>query len=284
MKTKILLYAIALVAGGLGFHDGFKSNGNSAPTRDSRWFTSRSEPNSVAGMEAAPSEKFLLLSEESSRARKISQLFAAIAGGGNPGKAAGLAEAIGPGEDRDRLMDRIARAWAIASPEAAMEWAQSRKDEGERTRLWEVILQEREKRDATGTPESEILDDLTVAVRGIGPNNEGEIIVHNLTQKWAARNYAATLAWVRQQPASDLRDHLITRVAMARCDTAPPEAALLVAQEITSESIQDEAVIAIVHQWGRSDSKSARIWVDEFPDCMLKQRAKRELEGIAAMN
>lgn len=200
----------------------------------------------------------------------------------NIGKAAEFAEALEPGELRDRVMNQLAQAWAIKDPEAAMNWASQRTNPDERDRLLAVIVSEREKRDAPDAPEGQVMEDLSEAVIHFTTDDSKEIQVENLTQKWATKNISAALDWVEQQPSGEIRDKLIERIAIVQSETAPAEAARLVAEQMSPGARQAEAAISVVHKWGLRDLAGAVAWVDVFPDGQLKARAIEELKGIVS--
>jgi hypothetical protein len=200
----------------------------------------------------------------------------------NVGKAAEFAQTLEPGELRDQVMNQIAHVWAVKSPEAATTWAAKRMNPEERDRLLEIIAAEREERDAPDVPESRVVEDLSEAVSHIAADNSKRVEVENLTQKWAVKNLPAALNWVQQQPAGEIRDNLIGRVAMIQSETAPAAAARLVAEQISPGPAQMEAALSVIHKWGLQDLAGAVAWVHLFPAGQLKERAVTELEGIAS--
>src|SRR5688572_20433740 len=104
--------------------------------------------------------------------------------------------------------------------------------------------------------------------------------IENLVQQLAAKNYAAALAFAREQPAGFVRDRLVERVAFVQAQGAPAEAARLVIAELAPGHRQAEAVVMVLHQWALNDPIGARGWVAMFPDGELKERVSRELNGL----
>jgi hypothetical protein len=198
----------------------------------------------------------------------------------NPGKAAEFAESLEPGDQRDQILNQIARAWALKDAATALNWASERRDTDERERLLDVIRSEREKRDGPDAPESVVVDDLATAVKQFAWDKSQASAVETLTQKWAAKNLSAALEWVEQVPEGGMRDSLLLRIALVQAETAPAEAACLVVGQIPPGPRQTEAVISIVHRWGLQGFDGAVAWVNRFPDGELKTRAQRELDGI----
>jgi hypothetical protein len=199
----------------------------------------------------------------------------------NMGKAAEFAQSLEPGELRDRVMNRITQVWAMKDPETAMNWAGQRANPEERDRLMEIIVSEREKKDAPDATESQVVEDLSAAVNQISADDSKKVQVENLTQKWAFKNLPAAMDWVEQQPGGEIRDNLIERIAIVQSETVPDAAARLVVKQIPPGPTQAEAVISVVHQWGLRDLAGAAAWVNLFPDEEFKERAVKELEGIA---
>ena len=102
-------------------------------------------------------------------------------------------------------------------------------------------------------------------------------VIGNLAQQWAAADLRATLAWVKDQPASAIREDLVARVGYVWSLADPAAAADFVAAETPAGEAQVEAAISVLHQWSRRDPAAARAWGDCFPEGELRERALHEV-------
>ncbi|MEO7099417.1 MAG: hypothetical protein ABI162_08655 [Luteolibacter sp.] len=59
----------------------------------------------------------------------------------------------------------------------------------------------------------------------------------------------------------------------------PHAAACHVAKDMEPGTLQDEAVISILHQWMTKDPQAAATWAAEFPEGDLRSRALNELQN-----
>lgn len=105
-------------------------------------------------------------------------------------------------------------------------------------------------------------------------------LIENLTTQWAARDFDAALAWVRQMESGDQRDELFARLVFVASKSDPTAAARLVIREMTPGSRQDEAAISVLHQWALRDFPAAAAWAADFPAGELSERARGEIEGL----
>lgn len=131
-----------------------------------------------------------------------------------------------------------------------------------------LALAERDPREALALAIESHLDDTKPGLIG------------NLTTQWAARDFDAALAWVRQLESSDQRDELFARLVFVASKSDPAAAARLVIGEITPGSRQDEAAISVLHQWALRDLPAAAAWATAFPTGELSERARSEIEGL----
>ena len=109
---------------------------------------------------------------------------------------------------------------------------------------------------------------------------EPEAVMENLVQQWSGNDLPSALAWVNNQPAGNQRDQMTQRVALIWAQSDPVDAANLVLNQIPPGPAQDEAIMTVLNQWANKDVKSAALWVQNFPDTSLGERALAEVEGI----
>jgi hypothetical protein len=113
-------------------------------------------------------------------------------------------------------------------------------------------------------------------------SGQNPLLLENLVHQWAAQNGTAAEANATALPAGELRNRLLSRVAVARAKNRPAEAATLVLAQIEPGEIQHEALIAVLHEWASQDFAPASAWVSRFPAGPLRDRAIDELAGIRA--
>ncbi|HEY8966473.1 MAG TPA: hypothetical protein VIM58_08525 [Candidatus Methylacidiphilales bacterium] len=103
-----------------------------------------------------------------------------------------------------------------------------------------------------------------------------------LLRQWAAVDFAGALDYAERQPPGEAREEMLGRLAMQGTEWSPSEAARMVAEEMAPGSARDEAAIAVVHRWALGDPEEAASWAASFPDAALRNRALREIAGIAS--
>jgi hypothetical protein len=190
-----------------------------------------------------------------------------------PDVAAQFAESVKSDLLRAETLRVVAQTWASLNPAEAENWSAQLPDSKERNLELSFVCNEVASTDAARAVR-------TVEQLGLGEHTEA--MLQNFAERWAAQDFASAKAWVMAQPASEHRDNLLARIAFTQSATVPAEAAKLVAEQIPPGSIQNEAVISVVHQWGTRDMAGAVSWVEFFPSGLLKEHAEQELSGIAA--
>lgn len=103
------------------------------------------------------------------------------------------------------------------------------------------------------------------------------LLLENLVHQWAAHDDIAAESHATALPAGELRNRLVSRVALARAKTRPAEAATLALAQIEPGDLQRETLIAIVHEWASQDVAQAAAWVGRFPAGPLRDRAAAEI-------
>jgi hypothetical protein len=189
----------------------------------------------------------------------------------DPEVAAYLADHWEPGPIRAELLLRVSRSWSLSDPAAALAWSASLPDTGERINALSEVCGQISQTDPARA--------VAIAERF----NIGSVggTIENAAQIWANKDFPAALDWARHQPAGDLRDQVIARIAFIQAQTVPAEAARLVSTEIPPGPAQDEAVISVLHQWGLQDPAKAAAWVGSFASGPLREKAIDELAGTA---
>ncbi len=183
------------------------------------------------------------------------------------------------GSVREDLTRILAREWAVADFAGAIGWAATLVNPSERKIAFQnACLQVGE----TNPAEAVVAWD-SIRTGGIDPvlDEGGDLLLGNLLQGWAEKDFAASLAWARDRPAGERRDQALARVAFVLAKTAPAEAAGLISSQMGEGPSQTEAAISVLHQWALRDLPAATAWVDRFPNGPLAARARNELTGMA---
>ena len=167
------------------------------------------------------------------------------------------------------ILERL-RDWARREPEAALKWGMQQPD---------------------GTNRNEVLTDACFQIGQTDPMRaatlaerlklSGDAVLENLARQWASKDLTAAYKWMISQPENDYRDAFATGMAFELAQKEPVNAARFVLQEISSGSVQNEAVMMVLHQWALTDLSGATAWVKQFPEGELQNRALNELSGIA---
>lgn len=162
-----------------------------------------------------------------------------------------------------------ARAWARTNSAAALAWASSAPEGAQRDAVAEIVCAQVAESDPTRA--------VALAEQfGASCSNARE----NLVQQWAERDHAAASAYALKQPPGDERNRLLGRVAFARAQSDPAQAASFVAAEISPGEAQTEAAISVLHQWALRDTRAAAAWADSFSEGALRSRAIHEVENL----
>ncbi len=190
----------------------------------------------------------------------------------DPQAAARFAETSDIAGDHAWILHRVAQLWAERDTQAALAWAGSLPEPGEKdAMLTDVCLQ------LSATDPAEAVRTLAQQIPGENPHGGLEV----LAQRWAEHDFTAARDWALSRPDGWRRDRLIARLAQSQAQQAPRDAAALVADEITEGATQTEAVLAVLHQWAIQDAAAATEWIELFPDSGVRTRAFAEIDGIA---
>jgi hypothetical protein len=178
-----------------------------------------------------------------------------------------------PGTNDPSALLRKLRDWAAKDAEGALAAAMQLPSGDERNQALAAVCY--------GLAETDPADAVNLA-QTLNMGEQPGAIMPNLVQQWATTDFQSAFDWVNNQAASEERNDLTTRIAYVLSQTQPAEAAGLVMDQIPPGSTQDEAVMTVLNQWGNQNLIAATDWVKQFPDGPLRERAVRELEGIAA--
>ncbi|MDB6079423.1 MAG: hypothetical protein JWO82_3170 [Akkermansiaceae bacterium] len=185
--------------------------------------------------------------------------------------AAKLAEALETWAWREEVLHQVARQWAEEDFAAAVKWAVNLRDPQERqTAVSDACVQA-----AAADPEAAVRKAASLHL-GL----EEAPVMENLLGIWAAKDPEAAEGWLKEQPQDEARDRQYARLALELSKTAPEDAANVAVKSISPGPAQDEAVMAVLHQWAKRDPQGAVAWVADFPESDLRTRAEEELAGL----
>jgi hypothetical protein len=186
--------------------------------------------------------------------------------------AARLAESIDSPELRAEVLHWVAIWWGEKNPEAALAWASALKIGYER----EAALTEATGRLAENDP-AKALQLAASSFRA----DETSAALESFAQHWGEKDLPAALNWTRTLSPGAQRDTLLAHLAFVAAQEKPVAAARLVAEELPPGVIQNEAALAVLHQWAQRDFSAASSWVLHFPESALRDRAVAELKAVA---
>ncbi|HYP18121.1 MAG TPA: hypothetical protein VEQ65_12990, partial [Opitutus sp.] len=184
-----------------------------------------------------------------------------------------LAAQVADAELRQDVLRLVARLWSAKDPAAAAAWAAALPADVEHDTALSEIASEVASTDA---PRAVQLYALYARSAELSPTLE------TLAHQWADQNFGAALTWTLARPPSAQRESLLARLAFVQARTDPRAAATLATTHLAPGERQDEAVIAVLHQWAQLDPSAAASWVAAFPAGPLRDRASTELAGVSA--
>ncbi len=172
--------------------------------------------------------------------------------------------------ERDDSIRKLAQEWASEDPTSAEQWASNLPENADRTQALNLVCMTRAKHSPA--------EAISMAQR----NMTGGALVEDIVGRWASKDFAEASEWVTGSTTGDMRNSLLAKLALTRAESAPEEAATLVALSMREGQVQEEAAVSVLHQWLRKDPQAAAGWISTFPDGPLKERARTEIEGMRA--
>ena len=172
-------------------------------------------------------------------------------------------------DDRQEALATAANAWAGQDFAAATAWANQLPESVDQQKVLENIADE--------AVYEHPLDALTLAATLPASSTRDDLITR-ATEAWAATAPQDAAAWANQISDDTLREQLTAVVAMRWAGSDPVAAGTLAIDSMSPGPGQDQAVIAIVEQWGRTDMSGATAWVNQFPEGPLRENASAILD------
>ncbi len=172
--------------------------------------------------------------------------------------------------ERENAIRELAHEWAAKDLVAAERWAAAFVDPEDWERAMTHVCLE-----AAGRDPQEAIE--IAQWHKLNPGT-----VESIVEQWAKSDFEAAADWVDGLPAGKVQDNALARLALVRAETSPAEAAAMVSTSLAAGTVQEEAAIAVLYQWVSHDPEAAAQWVDLFPEGKLKERARAEIQGMAA--
>jgi hypothetical protein len=158
--------------------------------------------------------------------------------------AARIAEGEADGYLREVAQRVVAQSWTRSDPVAALNWAASLGDQGERDTALENAALEL----AISQPRLALQAlDRRSAPRSPDPTLEGVV------EQWATGDFTAAYAWAQAHPPGPDRDALLSRLVFVRAGQDPAEAARIANTAFTGDAQRIAALSTIAHLWGERD-------------------------------
>ena len=173
-------------------------------------------------------------------------------------------------ERQSRVRDLLA-GWAARDADAALSWVSALGDSAARRSARSTVCLAVAQRDPRRA--------VTLALaHGADEGNEGGLL-ECLTMQWCEKEAGTVLDWAREQPQGEWRDRLLGRVSFVLSKSDPVAAAQLVSG-LEPGAVQDEAAMAVLHQWALKDSSAALQWAEGFAETSLRDRALVEISNL----
>lgn len=166
-----------------------------------------------------------------------------------------------------------------AEPASLEEWARHHPDEA---LAWVL-------RAPSGPERMVIAENLCLQLARINPAAAADLVgelgadgfvLDNVVQQWAEHDIDAARAYVLRLPSSGDRDRLAERIALVDSKDHPAAAATWVCEQISPGTVQNDAAIAVIHQWLAEDRQAALAWIETFPRGSLRDRALDEARHV----
>ena len=193
------------------------------------------------------------------------------AGNADPAAALARAFALEKGSERDALVRDLLSAWAAQDAEAALNWGSSLEDPAARRSACSTVclaLAEKDPRHA-----------VVLALAHGADEDDDRGLLEGLTMQWCEKESEAALDWALTQPPGEWRNRLVAGASFVVSKLDPVRAANLVSA-LEPGTLQDEAAMAVLHQWALKDSDAALEWAEEFSEPAFRERALTEISNL----
>lgn len=179
--------------------------------------------------------------------------------------------ALGTWSEREPLVRELLCGWAARDGEAALNWVSSLEDPAARRSARATVclsLAEEDPRHAV----------VLALIHGADEEDDSGLL-ESLTMQWCEKESEAVLDWALTQPPGEWKNRLVARASFVLSKLDPVRAAHLVSG-LEPGSLQDEAAMAVLHQWALKDSSAAFEWAEAFSEPALRERALAEISNL----
>jgi len=190
----------------------------------------------------------------------------------DPAQALARVSALEKGSERESRIRDLLFGWAARDAEAALSWASVLEDPAaRRSARSTVCLAVAEK------------DPHRAVMLALAPGSEEDDggLLECLTMQWCEKDAKTVLDWAGGQPPGEWRERLLARASFVLSKTDPAAAAQLVSG-LEPGTVQNEAAMAVLHQWALKDSAAALQWAEGFSEPILRERALAEISNLRA--
>ncbi len=192
-------------------------------------------------------------------------------GTADPARELAEADALHDQSDREGRIRSLLTDWAARDAEAALDWVSGLENPAARRSARSTIC--------LAVAETDPRQAVTLALaHGADEDDHGALLEH-LTMHWCGQEPEAALSWACGQPPGEWRDRLLASASFVLSKSDPAAAAHLVS-DLEPGTVQDEAVMAVLHQWALQDSAAALEWAEAFPESALRHRAVAEITNL----
>ncbi len=175
------------------------------------------------------------------------------------------------GSERESRIRNLLSAWAAQDAEAALKWVSALENPAARCSARSTVclaVAEKDPRRAV------------VLALAHGTDQEDDCgLLECLAMQWCEKESEAVLDWAREQPPGEWRNRLLARASFVLSKSDPAAAARLVSG-LEPGSVQEEAAMAVLHQWALQDYSAALRWAEAFSQPTLRERALAEISNL----
>lgn len=189
----------------------------------------------------------------------------------DPARALAHASTLGDRSERESRIRDLLSAWAVQNAEAALSWVSSLEEPAARHSARTTVcfaLAEKDPRRA-----------VTLALAHGADEDDDRGLLECLTMQWCEKETGDAVDWAREQPPGEWRERLLSRASFVLSKSDPAAAAHVVC-DLEPGTVQDEATMAVLHQWALRDASAALRWAEEFPEGSLRERAIEEISNL----
>jgi hypothetical protein len=194
-----------------------------------------------------------------------------LAPAADPARALARAFSLETGSERDSRIRNLLSEWAAQDPEAALRWVSTLENATARHSARSIVC--------LAVAEEDPRRSVELALAHGTDEGDDCGLLECLTMQWCEKESEAVLNWASEQPPGEWRERLLARASFVLSKSDPAAAAELVSG-LEPGIVQDEAAMAVLHQWALQDSAAALRWAEAFSEPTLRKRALAEISNL----